>query len=215
MPKFRSRWFPKSWSGFKDLVAEEGGGCVHLYLYFCICINLSLYLVVFSLICVAFDILVWGSTFGLKLNPELGVSLSRDRLSPLLSLFQPFLPYRPAQHTLPFSIQHSKWIWIFNRKWVYMVKFLKNTRMSQTVLQGMFPLALPWIWSFIFVFCFFFADLLAPQSIAHSIGAFRDPIPSNRSTFSLWSFEPVYTEAFKRSKAFYGDLWQSVALLDH
>ena len=28
-------------------------------------------------------------------------------------------------------------------------------------------------------------------------------------------FFTFYKEAFKRSKAFYGDLWQSVALLDH
>ena len=61
--------------------------------------------------------------------------------------------------------------------------------------------------------CSFFY-LLAPQSGALRRGAYRDSdrIPS---TYSFWAFKPVYTEAFQRSKAFYGDLWESVALLDH
>ena len=45
-------------------------------------------------------------------------------------------------------------------------------------------------------------------------------IASIPSTYSFWAFKPVYTEAFKRLKAFYGDLWQSVIstsrpLVDH
>ena len=58
--------------------------------------------------------------------------------------------------------------------------------------------------------------LLAPQSGAHRRGAYRDfhsiPIPNQLIAFEHLS---LYTEAFKRSKAFYGDLWQSVALPDH
>ena len=62
---------------------------------------------------------------------------------------------------------------------------------------------------------YFFRDIF---SSAQSRGAFRDfqlnPIQPS-PTYSFWAFKPVYTEASKRSKAFYGDLWQSVALLDH
>ena len=63
----------------------------------------------------------------------------------------------------------------------------------------------------------FFSDVfsfLAPQSGPPSIGAFRDPIPSH-PTHPLLSNTVLYTEAFKSSKAYYGDLWHSVAILDH
>ena len=47
------------------------------------------------------------------------------------------------------------------------------------------------------------------------INRLSNAINRNRSAAKISKVMSSNTEAFKRSKAFYGDLWQSVALLDH
>ena len=65
--------------------------------------------------------------------------------------------------------------------------------------------------------CFIEIDF-ADISSAELIEDVRSEIqshPTIPSTYSYWAFKPVSIEAFKRSKTFYGDLWQFVALLDY
>ena len=67
----------------------------------------------FVFICFAFEILQWGLTFRLKVNPEVGGGLAIVGVCYCL-YFNPSFLIAPCIHYL-WLIHHFKWIWIFNR----------------------------------------------------------------------------------------------------
>ena len=69
----------------------------------------------FVFICFAFEILQWGLTFRLKVNPEVGGGLAIVGVCYCL-YFNPSFLIAPRIHYL-WLIQHLKWIWIFNRSY--------------------------------------------------------------------------------------------------